>query len=89
MRALIDVSACCVKIYRMADEHPPPVTPEQFIKLLDGILVAGSDSHRHTRRNGEVYYSIDVRDIYEAGDILAGEFWEHQKRLNDSPVKAD
>jgi hypothetical protein len=38
----------------MTDEHPPPVTPEQFIKLLEGILIAGSDSHRHTRRNGEV-----------------------------------
>jgi hypothetical protein len=73
----------------MKNEHPPPVTPEQFIKLLDGILIAGSQSGRKRHRDGQIYYKVYVEDIYVAGDILAGEFWEYQKRLNDSPTKAD
>ena len=53
---------------RIFNKGAPPITPEQFIALLDTILSVGLGDYRTSK--GRAIYSLSVNDIYEAEDIL-------------------
>ena len=57
----------------MNDDHnlPPPMTPKQFIRLLDQMCIPGLA--RKSKRYGQVKYSVTVDDIETAGAILSHE----------------
>jgi hypothetical protein len=50
---------------------PPPMTPEQFIRLLEEMCIPALA--RKSKRYGEVKYSITRSDIEEAYSILSGD----------------
>lgn len=56
----------------MTNQPPPPITPQQFIALLEEMYLVAFCEKR--TKQGRTVYSLSVDDIYECEDILAGLF---------------